>query len=129
MFTLYDVINHAVLEIQKIDKLLSSSNRIFDGNNDNEIADKNVLFIYVPVRSEDHIDSEETRNCEDTDVVVTKMEEKGRFARIFQSIKDKENSCMGRGKVIEEKAVGNIKISLLKITALMVIYRASTDER
>ena len=59
------------------------------------------------VRSEDNIDSQdEPINCEDHEVVVNKMEEKGRFARIFQSIKDKENSCMGKGKVIEEKVVG-----------------------
>lgn len=59
------------------------------------------------VRSEDHIDSHDPpTNCEDTDVVVNKLEEKGRFARIFQSIKDKEHSCMGKGKVIEEKVVG-----------------------
>lgn len=57
------------------------------------------------VRSEDHIGSEMS-NCEDTDVVVNKMAEKGRFARIFQSIRDKESSCMGKGKVIEEKVVG-----------------------
>ncbi|XP_048484978.1 X-linked retinitis pigmentosa GTPase regulator [Plutella xylostella] len=36
---------------------------------------------------------------EESDVVV---KEKGRFARIFQSLKDKENSCMSKGKVIEE---------------------------
>lgn len=59
------------------------------------------------VRSEDNIDShEDPVNCEESDVVVNKMEEKGRFARIFQSIKDKEHSCMGKGKVIEEKVVG-----------------------
>ncbi|XP_023940271.2 probable E3 ubiquitin-protein ligase HERC3 [Bicyclus anynana] len=60
------------------------------------------------VRSEDHIDADDMRNCEDTDVVVNKLEEKGRFARMFQSIKDKENSCMGKGKVIEEKVVENV---------------------
>ncbi|CAK1552807.1 unnamed protein product [Leptosia nina] len=51
------------------------------------------------VRSEDHIDQE--------DVVVNK-EEKGRFSRIFQSIRDKENSCMGKGKVIEETVTENV---------------------
>ncbi|CAH2075586.1 unnamed protein product, partial [Iphiclides podalirius] len=61
------------------------------------------------VRSEDHIDSHNVpANCEDTDVVANKLEEKGRFARIFQSIKDKETSCMGKGKVIEERIVENV---------------------
>lgn len=55
------------------------------------------------VRSEDHIDSHEEMNEEG---VVVK--EKGRFSRIFQSIKDKENSCMGKGKVIEEHVVGKL---------------------
>ncbi|KAJ2946855.1 hypothetical protein O0L34_g16184 [Tuta absoluta] len=50
------------------------------------------------VRGEDGIDHPE--NCEDTDVVAS---EKGRFSRMFQSLKDKERSCMGRGKVIEEQ--------------------------
>ncbi|CAG4976764.1 unnamed protein product [Colias eurytheme] len=59
------------------------------------------------VRSEDHIDQVPT-NCEDSEVVVNKLEEKGRFARIFQSIRDKENSCMGKGKVIEENVTENI---------------------
>ncbi|CAG9560742.1 unnamed protein product [Danaus chrysippus] len=54
------------------------------------------------VRSEDH-DGEEQG-----DVVVHKLEEKGRLARIFQTIRDKEHSCMGKGKVIEEKVVENI---------------------
>ncbi|XP_022121918.2 X-linked retinitis pigmentosa GTPase regulator-like [Pieris rapae] len=52
------------------------------------------------VRNEDHIDQE--------DVVVNKIEEKGRFARMFQSIRDKENSCIGKGKVIEEKITDNV---------------------
>lgn len=56
------------------------------------------------VRSEDHIDNEE--HNEESDVVVNKMDDKGRFARIFQNIRDKENSCMGKGKVIEEHVVG-----------------------
>ncbi|KAI8429256.1 hypothetical protein MSG28_007770, partial [Choristoneura fumiferana] len=58
------------------------------------------------VRSEDHIDNEE--HNEESDVVVNKMDDKGRFARIFQNIRDKENSCMGKGKVIEEHVVENI---------------------
>ncbi|KAJ0179687.1 hypothetical protein K1T71_004278 [Dendrolimus kikuchii] len=57
------------------------------------------------VRSEDHID--EDQNNEEGDVVVNK--EKGRFARMFQSIRDKENSCMGKGKVIEENVVENVQ--------------------
>ncbi|XP_068630724.1 X-linked retinitis pigmentosa GTPase regulator homolog [Battus philenor] len=56
------------------------------------------------VRSEDHIDS----HGEEADVVVNKLEGKGRFARIFQSIRDKETSCMGKGKVIEENVVENV---------------------
>nr|XP_037877449.1 X-linked retinitis pigmentosa GTPase regulator-like [Bombyx mori] len=55
------------------------------------------------VRSEDHIDSHVDETNEESDVVVNKLEEKGRFARMFQSIRDKENSCMGKGKVIERK--------------------------
>ncbi|XP_039748652.1 probable E3 ubiquitin-protein ligase HERC3 [Pararge aegeria] len=83
------------------------------------------------VRSEDHIDSEETRNCEDTDVVVNKMEEKGRFARIFQSIKDKENSCMGKGKIIEEKVVENVHkgIDTAEETVHKVEERIETEIR
>lgn len=53
------------------------------------------------VRSEDHIDAHE-----DNEGVVVK--EKGRFARIFQTIKDKEHSCMGKGKVIEEHITGKL---------------------
>lgn len=53
------------------------------------------------VRSDDQIDGQEIG--EEGDVVV---KEKGRFARFFQTIKDKENSCMSRGKVIEENVVG-----------------------
>lgn len=56
------------------------------------------------VRSEDGIDG--TEHNEESDVVVNKTPEKGRFARMFQSIKDKENSCMSKGKVIEEKVSG-----------------------
>lgn len=59
------------------------------------------------VRSEDHIDvPEDAEHNEESDVVVHKTPEKGRFARMFQSIRDKEHSCMGKGKVIEEKVVG-----------------------
>lgn len=59
------------------------------------------------VRSEDHIDvPEDPDHPEECDVVVNKTPEKGRFARMFQTIRDKENSCMGKGKVIEEKVVG-----------------------
>ncbi|CAB3243481.1 unnamed protein product [Arctia plantaginis] len=61
------------------------------------------------VRSEDHIDgAEEAEHNEENDVVVQKSPEKGRFAKIFQTIRDKENSCMGKGKVIEEKVVENV---------------------
>ncbi|XP_052750386.1 X-linked retinitis pigmentosa GTPase regulator-like [Galleria mellonella] len=57
------------------------------------------------VRSEDAIDdNDESGNNEENDVVV----KKGRFARIFQSIRDKENSCMSKGKVIEENVVENV---------------------
>ncbi|XP_013177752.1 PREDICTED: regulator of chromosome condensation-like [Papilio xuthus] len=59
------------------------------------------------VRSEDHIDSNEDAHNEGV-VVENKLEEKGRFARIFQSIREKENSCMGKGKVIEEKVIENV---------------------
>ncbi|XP_014358640.2 secretion-regulating guanine nucleotide exchange factor [Papilio machaon] len=59
------------------------------------------------VRSEDHIDSNEDTHNEDV-VVENKLEEKGRFARLFQSIREKENSCMGKGKVIEEKVIENV---------------------
>ncbi|KAG6465908.1 hypothetical protein O3G_MSEX015489 [Manduca sexta] len=59
------------------------------------------------VRSDDHIDMQvDAEHREDSDVVVNKLQEKGRFARLFQSIRDKENSCMGKGKVIEENIVG-----------------------
>lgn len=63
------------------------------------------------VRSEDHIDGhhevpEVAEHNEESDVVVQKTPEKGRFARMFQTIRDKETSCMGKGKVIEEKVVG-----------------------
>ncbi|XP_041975943.1 X-linked retinitis pigmentosa GTPase regulator-like [Aricia agestis] len=57
------------------------------------------------VRSDDHIDSQDGH---EDDVVVNKLEEKGRFAKFFQAIKDKENSCIGKGKVIEEKVVENV---------------------
>ncbi|XP_063621146.1 uncharacterized protein LOC134793498 [Cydia splendana] len=60
------------------------------------------------LRSEDHIDNDDVGQNEESDVVVNKMAEKGRFARIFQNIRDKENSCMGKGKVIEENVVDNI---------------------
>ncbi|XP_026739973.1 regulator of chromosome condensation-like [Trichoplusia ni] len=61
------------------------------------------------VRSEDHIDvPEDPDHPEECDVVVNKTPEKGRFARMFQTIRDKENSCMGKGKVIEEKVVENV---------------------
>ncbi|KAF9800540.1 hypothetical protein SFRURICE_005216, partial [Spodoptera frugiperda] len=61
------------------------------------------------VRSEDHIDgAEDGEHNEDGDVVVHKSPEKGRFARMFQTIRDKEHSCMGKGKVIEEKVVENV---------------------
>lgn len=71
-------------------------------------AGKTKTQAVMPIlRSEDSIDiPNEPDSGEDTDVVVNKMEEKGRFARIFSSIRDKENSCMGKGKVIEEKVVG-----------------------
>lgn len=59
------------------------------------------------VRSEDSMEGHIVpENCEDVDVVVNKLEEKGRFARMFQSLKEKENSCMSKGKVIEEHVVG-----------------------
>lgn len=59
------------------------------------------------VRSEDHIDvPEDAEHVEESDVVVHKTPEKGRFARMFQTIRDKEHSCMGKGKVIEENVVG-----------------------
>ncbi|XP_050676009.1 X-linked retinitis pigmentosa GTPase regulator-like isoform X2 [Leptidea sinapis] len=54
------------------------------------------------LRNEDSIDSHEGTANPDADVVVNKNDEKGRFARMFQSIRDKENSCMSKGKVIEE---------------------------
>ncbi|KAL0891844.1 hypothetical protein ABMA27_015104 [Loxostege sticticalis] len=57
------------------------------------------------VRSEDSIGAHDEHN-EEGDVVVNK--EKGRFARMFQSIKDKEHSCMSKGKVIEEHVVENV---------------------
>ncbi|GBP45055.1 X-linked retinitis pigmentosa GTPase regulator [Eumeta japonica] len=62
------------------------------------------------VRSEDGISpvtsaNENTQN-EDAEVVIQKLPEKGRFARMFQAIKDKENSCMSKGKVIENTVVG-----------------------
>ncbi|KAF9408607.1 hypothetical protein HW555_011775 [Spodoptera exigua] len=61
------------------------------------------------VRSEDHIDGAEVgEHNEESDVVVPKSQEKGRFARMFQTIRDKEHSCMGKGKVIEEKVVENV---------------------
>lgn len=58
------------------------------------------------VRSDDTIDTEQMH---DEGVVVNKLEEKGRFSRMFQSLRDKENSCMGKGKVIEEKVEGTSK--------------------
>ncbi|CAH0729017.1 unnamed protein product, partial [Brenthis ino] len=84
------------------------------------------------VRSEDNIDShEDPVNCEENDVVVNKMEEKGRFARIFQSIKDKEHSCMGKGKVIEEKVVENVNkgIDNAEETVHKVEERVETEIR
>ncbi|RVE47239.1 hypothetical protein evm_008107 [Chilo suppressalis] len=61
------------------------------------------------VRSEDAIDGhDDTEHNEDSDVVVNKTPQKGRFSKLFQSIKDKENSCMGKGKVIEENITENI---------------------
>ncbi|XP_037298969.1 X-linked retinitis pigmentosa GTPase regulator [Manduca sexta] len=61
------------------------------------------------VRSDDHIDMQvDAEHREDSDVVVNKLQEKGRFARLFQSIRDKENSCMGKGKVIEENIVETV---------------------
>ncbi|KAL4704011.1 hypothetical protein ACJJTC_018051 [Scirpophaga incertulas] len=61
------------------------------------------------VRSEDGIeDNGQSGHNEDGDVVVNKTPDKGRFSKIFQSMKDKENSCMGKGKVIEEKITENI---------------------
>ncbi|CAH2106985.1 unnamed protein product [Euphydryas editha] len=84
------------------------------------------------VRSEDHIDSHDgPTNCEDTDVVVNKLEEKGRFARIFQSIKDKEHSCMGKGKVIEEKVVESVNngIDNAEETVHKVEERVETEIR
>ncbi|XP_049866341.1 X-linked retinitis pigmentosa GTPase regulator-like isoform X2 [Pectinophora gossypiella] len=56
------------------------------------------------VRGEDGLDPQ-SENCEDVDVVTN---EKGRFSRMFQSLRDKENSCMGKGKVIEEKVVESV---------------------
>lgn len=76
------------------------------------------------VRSEDHMDAQvDTENNEESDVVVNKTQEKGRFARMFQSLRDKENSCMGRGKVIEEKTIGlNIfDYSIIFLFALRVV--------
>ncbi|XP_046960872.1 X-linked retinitis pigmentosa GTPase regulator-like [Vanessa cardui] len=84
------------------------------------------------VRSDDYIDShEDPIHCEDTDIVVNKIEEKGRFARIFQSIKDKENSCMGKGKVIEEKVVENVHkgIDTAEETVHKVEERVETEIR
>ncbi|CAG9784822.1 unnamed protein product [Diatraea saccharalis] len=61
------------------------------------------------VRSEDAMDGHDvTENNEENDVVVNKTPHKGRFSKLFQSIKDKENSCMGKGKVIEENVTENI---------------------
>lgn len=61
------------------------------------------------VRSEDAIDD----HIGEDGVVVNKTPEKGRFARMFASIKDKENSCMSKGKVIEEQVVGQYLLFLI----------------
>lgn len=59
------------------------------------------------LRNEDIINSTvENMHSEEAEVVVQKLQEKGRFAKMFQSIRDKENSCMGKGKVIEDTVVG-----------------------
>lgn len=80
------------------------------------------------VRSEDHIDiPEDPDHPEECDVVVNKTPEKGRFARMFQTIRDKENSCMGKGKVIEEKVVGKIFLFSLNIFHFfIVLYKRHT---
>lgn len=55
------------------------------------------------VRSDDTIDTSIDQEHNESEVVAP---EKGRFSRLFQSIRDKENSCMGKGKVIEENVQG-----------------------
>lgn len=63
------------------------------------------------IRNEDIINTpdENLQNEDtDTDVVTEKLPEKGRFAKMFQSIRDKENSCIGKGKVIEDTVTGKL---------------------
>lgn len=76
------------------------------------------------VRSEDHIDSHEDMEQHEEGVVV---KEKGRFARMFQSIKDKEHSCMGKGKVIEETVVGKFNIPFENFFAAAVARTNNFD--
>lgn len=93
---------------QKSENGQSENETIPCGSDKSSPQAKTKMQAVMPiVRSEDGIDApNEPQNCEDVDVVVNKLEEKGRFSRMFQSIRDKENSCMGKGKVIEEQVVG-----------------------
>ncbi|CAH3987646.1 unnamed protein product [Pieris brassicae] len=86
---------------QKSDGEQSENETIPCGSDKSSPQAKTKTQAVMPiVRNEDHIDHE--------DVVVNKIEEKGRFARMFQSIRDKENSCIGKGKVIEETVTENV---------------------
>ncbi|XP_047521389.1 X-linked retinitis pigmentosa GTPase regulator-like [Pieris napi] len=86
---------------QKSDGEQSENETIPCGSDKSSPQAKTKTQAVMPiVRNEDNIDHE--------DVVVNKIEEKGRFARMFQSIRDKENSCIGKGKVIEEKVTENV---------------------
>lgn len=97
---------------QKSENGQSENETIPCGSDKSSPQTKTKMQAVMPiVRSEDGIDAQnEPEHCEDVDVVVNKLEEKGRFARIFQSIRDKENSCMGKGKVIEEQVVGKYSV-------------------
>lgn len=101
---------------QKSENGQSENETIPCGSDKSSPQAKTKMQAVMPiVRSEDGIDAQnDPEHCEDVDVVVNKLEEKGRFARMFQSIRDKENSCMGKGKVIEEQVVG--KFSLLNLS-------------
>lgn len=93
---------------QKSENGQSENETIPCGSDKSSPQAKTKMQAVMPiVRSEDVVDAEnKPEQSEDVDVVVNKLEEKGRFARIFSSIRDKENSCMGKGKVIEEQVVG-----------------------
>lgn len=93
---------------QKSENGQSENETIPCGSDKSSPQAKTKMQAVMPiVRSEDGIDAQnEPEHNEDVDVVVNKLEEKGRFARIFQSFRDKENSCIGKGKVIEEQVVG-----------------------